>query len=96
MMKIGRDRIAAHEAALLEHALRRLSAINNLRIIGRARNRGAIISFNMDGAHAHDVATVIDRAGRGGSRRHPLHHAAPRPFRHHCHLSRLFCHVQYP
>jgi cysteine desulfurase / selenocysteine lyase len=63
MMKIGRDRIAAHEAALLDHALRRLSGINNLRIIGRARSRGAIISFNMDGAHAHDVATVIDRAG---------------------------------
>jgi len=63
MMKIGRDRIAAHEADLLEHALRRLSAINNLRIIGRARNRGAIISFNMEGAHAHDIATVIDRAG---------------------------------
>jgi cysteine desulfurase / selenocysteine lyase len=63
MMKIGRDRIAAHEADLLEHALRRLLAINNLRIIGRARNRGAIISFNMEGAHAHDIATVIDRAG---------------------------------
>jgi selenocysteine lyase/cysteine desulfurase len=63
MMTVGRDRIAAHEAGLLDHALRRLSAINNLRIIGQARHRGAIISFNMNGAHAHDIATVIDRAG---------------------------------
>ena len=55
--------IAAHEAGLLDHALRRLSAINNLRIIGQARHRGAIISFNMNGAHAHHIATVIDRAG---------------------------------
>ena len=41
----------------------RLSAINSLRIYGRAKDKGAIISFTMEGAHAHDVATVIDRAG---------------------------------
>jgi cysteine desulfurase/selenocysteine lyase len=43
--------------------MRRLSEINSLRIYGRAREKGAIVSFNMEGAHAHDVATVIDRAG---------------------------------
>ena len=60
---IGLDNIAAHEAALRDYAIQRLSEINSLRIFGRARNKGAIVSFNMNGAHAHDVATVIDRAG---------------------------------
>ncbi len=63
MMDLGRDRIAAHEAALSAYAHERLGAMNSLRIIGRARGKGAIISFEMNGAHAHDVATVIDRQG---------------------------------
>ena len=60
---IGLDNIAAHEAKLRDYAMQRLSEINSLRIFGRARDKGAIVSFNMEGAHAHDVATVIDRAG---------------------------------
>src|SRR5262249_508714 len=60
---IGKDRIAAHEHDLLTYAQERLRAINALRVIGQARNKGAIISFDMTGAHPHDVATVIDRAG---------------------------------
>ena len=63
MRGVGLDNIAAHEAALRDRATERLSEINSLRIFGRARNKGAIVSFNMEGAHAHDVATVIDRAG---------------------------------
>ena len=63
MGKVGLDAIAAHEAVLRDYAMERLSAINSLRIFGRARNKGAIVSFTMEGAHAHDVATVIDRAG---------------------------------
>jgi cysteine desulfurase / selenocysteine lyase len=63
MTAIGLDNIATHEAELRDHATQRLSEINSLRIFGRARNKGAILSFNMNGAHAHDVATVIDRAG---------------------------------
>jgi cysteine desulfurase / selenocysteine lyase len=63
MTSIGLDNIAAHEATLRDYATQRLSEINSLRIFGRARNKGAILSFNMNGAHAHDVATVIDRAG---------------------------------
>jgi cysteine desulfurase / selenocysteine lyase len=63
MTGIGLDNIAAHEAALRDYATQRLSEINSLRIYGRAKNKGAIISFNMNGAHAHDVATVIDRSG---------------------------------
>jgi cysteine desulfurase/selenocysteine lyase len=61
--RIGRERIHAHELGLSNYAHERLSRINALRIFGRAKGKGAIISFNMDGAHAHDVATVLDRCG---------------------------------
>ena len=61
--RLGRDAIRAHEDALRDYAHERLSRINSLRIIGRARDKGAIVSFEMKGAHAHDVATVIDRSG---------------------------------
>lgn len=63
MMRLGRDAILAHENRLLDHARQRLGAMNSLRFFGNAREKGAIISFEMKGAHAHDVATVIDRAG---------------------------------
>jgi cysteine desulfurase/selenocysteine lyase len=60
---IGRPRIRAHEESLLAYAQERLRAINSLHIFGRAPGKGPIISFNMQGAHAHDVATIIDRSG---------------------------------
>jgi len=63
MNKIGRSAIAAQEDLLRDYAMQRLSEMNSLRIIGRARNKGAIVSFEMKGAHAHDVATIIDRSG---------------------------------
>ena len=60
---IGKSRIRAHESSLLAHAQQKLGEINSLRIIGTAAEKGAIVSFEMKGAHAHDFATVIDRAG---------------------------------
>ena len=60
---IGKERIAAHEHDLLTHAEARLREINSLRMIGTAKGKGPIISFELKGAHAHDVATVIDRQG---------------------------------
>ncbi|MFD2182170.1 cysteine desulfurase [Rhodoplanes azumiensis] len=60
---IGRDRIRAHEETLLAYATDRLREINSLRIIGTARQKGAIVSFEMKGAHPHDIATIIDRSG---------------------------------
>ena len=63
MEHIGLDAIARHEAELRDHAMARLSEINSLRIFGRAKDKGAIVSFTMEGAHPHDVSTVIDRAG---------------------------------
>jgi cysteine desulfurase / selenocysteine lyase len=63
MNSIGRAAIHAHEKALLAYATERLREINSLRIIGNARDKGAIVSFEMKGAHPHDIATVIDRSG---------------------------------
>ncbi|MFG1281191.1 cysteine desulfurase [Xanthobacter autotrophicus] len=60
---IGRERIAAHEHDLSVYAHERLGALNSLRIIGTAPGKGGIISFEMKGAHPHDVATIIDRYG---------------------------------
>ena len=63
MELVGRKAIRAHEAELTSYAMERLSRINSLRILGRAKDKGPIVSFEMKGAHAHDVATIIDRAG---------------------------------
>jgi cysteine desulfurase/selenocysteine lyase len=60
---IGKQRIAAHEQSLLKYATERLSRINSIKIMGRPREKGALISFEMKNAHPHDVATVIDRSG---------------------------------
>jgi len=60
---IGKPRIRAHEGELTKYALERLREINSLRIIGAARDKGAIVSFEMKGGHAHDFAAVLDRSG---------------------------------
>jgi cysteine desulfurase/selenocysteine lyase len=60
---IGKGRIRAHECELVMYAHERLGAINSLRILGNAKGKGPIVSFEMKGAHPHDVATVIDREG---------------------------------
>jgi cysteine desulfurase/selenocysteine lyase len=63
MRAIGRDKIHAHEKAISDYAHDALSRMNSIRIFGRAKDKGAIIAFEMKNAHAHDVATVIDRSG---------------------------------
>jgi cysteine desulfurase / selenocysteine lyase len=63
VLSIGYDAIAAHEASLVDHALARLSAIEGIHILGRAQDRGGVVSFSLDKAHAHDVATLLDRQG---------------------------------
>ena len=60
---IGKERIRAHETALTKYAHERLGELNSIRIIGNARDKGPIVSFELKGAHPHDVATIIDRAG---------------------------------
>ena len=63
MQALGRDAIAEHEAALAAYAHEQLSKINSLRIFGTAPGKGAIVSFELEGIHAHDVSMVIDRSG---------------------------------
>jgi cysteine desulfurase/selenocysteine lyase len=60
---VGKARIRAHEAGLLHYAQDRLREINSLRVLGTTKDKGPIVSFEMKGAHPHDVATIIDRSG---------------------------------
>lgn len=65
LLALGRGNIAAHEKILTAYALKRLGAIEGLRIIGpaTAESRGAVISFLVDGVHPHDLATFLDMEG---------------------------------
>jgi len=60
---IDRAGAHAHEQGLLDHATARLSAIPGVVIIGQAQEKGAVVSFTVDTAHPHDLATLLDRAG---------------------------------
>ena len=60
---LDRAAIAEHEAALLARVEERLDGANWLTSIGRAPGKGAIFAFTVEGAHAHDVAQVLDRYG---------------------------------
>ncbi len=63
MQSLDRAAVVAHEQHLLEYATARLSDINALTIYGRARHKGAIVAFGIEGIHPHDIATIIDRSG---------------------------------
>jgi len=63
MERVGRPAIHAHEADLGAYAQQRLLEIPGLRLFGTAPGKGAVLSFELKGAHAHDVAMVIDRSG---------------------------------
>jgi cysteine desulfurase/selenocysteine lyase len=60
---LGREAIAEHEADVAAYAREKLSQINSLRLIGDAPGKGGIFSFEVKGAHAHDVSTILDRYG---------------------------------
>jgi len=63
LMSLGMENIAAHEAGLRDYANERLGALNWLNIQGNAPGKGAIFSMTMQGAHAHDIATILDQRG---------------------------------
>ena len=70
---VGREAAEAHENALAAYATEQLQAINRIRLFGTAKDKGPILSFELEGIHAHDLATILDREGvavRGG------HHCA--------------------
>lgn len=61
--QFDRMAILAHERALMDRALAGMVGIDGLRLIGTAQDKGAIIAFALDGAHAHDIAQILDRYG---------------------------------
>ncbi len=63
VQSIGYDAIGAHEGALLAYALRELSKINSLRLIGQPRHRSGVISFALGEVHPHDIGTILDQDG---------------------------------
>ncbi len=63
VQSIGKARIRGHESGIIKYAHERLREINSLRIIGSAPGKGAILAFEIKGAHPHDVSTIIDRSG---------------------------------
>jgi cysteine desulfurase/selenocysteine lyase len=60
---VGLDTVAAHEGALLEHASAEVSRLPGVRLVGTAPERASILSFVVDGVHAHDVGQVLDAEG---------------------------------
>jgi cysteine desulfurase/selenocysteine lyase len=60
---IGLDKIAAYEAVLLGYGTEILSAIPGLRLIGTAKHKASVLSFVLDGVHAHDIGTILDHEG---------------------------------
>jgi cysteine desulfurase/selenocysteine lyase len=63
LMAFDRTAVAAHEHDLLTYAREQVRQFNWLRVIGDAPGKGAILSFEADGMHAHDLATILDREG---------------------------------
>ena len=60
---IGFDAITAHEHDLLEYATERLHSMNTINILGTAPEKAAILSFNIQDVHPHDVGTILDHSG---------------------------------
>jgi cysteine desulfurase/selenocysteine lyase len=63
MNAIGIDRIAKYEHQLLEYATKKLLEIGRIKIYGTAKNKTAVISFNIEGIHPYDIGTIVDKLG---------------------------------
>jgi len=60
---LGMDRISAYEQELLRYGTEMLSSLNGVRLIGTAEHKAAVMSFEVEDIHPHDVGTVLDREG---------------------------------
>src|SRR6266511_5351891 len=60
---LGRDHVVAYESELLAYGTERLSSLPGVRLIGTAREKAGVLSFVVDGVHAHDVGTILGREG---------------------------------
>jgi cysteine desulfurase/selenocysteine lyase len=63
LSEIGMDVIAAHELTLLNYATEQMNGMPGVRIIGTAHNKAAVISFEVDGVHPHDIGTLLNQEG---------------------------------
>ncbi len=63
VQRVGLDRIAAWEASLLAHGTPLLESIPGVRLVGTAPDKAGVLSFVLDGVHAHDVGTILDQEG---------------------------------
>jgi len=63
VQSVGIDAIAAYEAELLAYGTRALEGVRGVRLIGTARHKASVLSFVMEGVHAHDVGTILDQEG---------------------------------
>jgi cysteine desulfurase/selenocysteine lyase len=61
MEQLGRERILEHEERLTDYGARRLAALDGVRLIGAGNRRLGVLSFEVEGVHAHDLATILDR-----------------------------------
>ncbi len=63
--KIGMENVREHEIELVDYAIKKLSKIENVEIFGSldSKKRGGVVAFNVDGIHAHDVASILDEEG---------------------------------
>jgi len=61
--QLGLDRIATYEHTLLDYATEKLSAIEGLKIVGQAKNKSAIVGFNVEGLHPYDIGIILDQQG---------------------------------
>jgi cysteine desulfurase/selenocysteine lyase len=60
---VGLDRIAAYESGLLAYATEAVSAVPGVRLIGTAKEKASIVTFVLEGVHAHDIGTILDQEG---------------------------------
>ncbi len=63
LLEIGMDVIAAHELTLLNYATEQMNRMPGVRIIGTTLNKAAVISFEVDGVHPHDIGTLLNQEG---------------------------------
>ena len=61
--KIGIENIVKHEKELIEYGQEILRKNNSVKLIGNPKNRGAVLSFTIEGVHPHDIATILDEDG---------------------------------
>ena len=63
LAEVGLDAVSAYEEELLDYGTQALRALPGVRIIGEAGHKASVLSFVVEGVHAHDVGTILDQAG---------------------------------